>query len=170
MSPLERLRYIRTLRLPSVPKLTLCMLVSHADTRGKLWIGQRLLAAEVGVTDRSIRQALRWLAAHGLLIQRPQPGRATTFIVTLETFRDAATPELRSAPPRNYVPTEVAPVKARAPKPARTPTPYYSHCIHCGRSVKVAQAHTQGICTSCLHAQRQAPSADVIALFPEANR
>jgi len=113
MTPLERFRYIRTLRMPPVAKLTLCILTSHAEKAGKLWISQRLLAAEVGVTDRAIRTALALLKSSGLLIERPSAGHSSDFLLTLEAFQTAATPELRSYPPRNYVPTEVAPLKVR---------------------------------------------------------
>ena len=165
MSPLERYRYIRDLRMPSSPKLVLLILASHADRDGLCWPGRALLAAETGLSVRTVVYTLAWLAAHGLLIRRPRLGRSSTYLLTLEAFQLASTRATIARVGVQPLHPEVAHKKVRA----RQPTPYYSHCIHCGRSVKVAQAHTQGICASCSRARNHTPSADVIALFPEAH-
>jgi len=167
MSPLDRFRYIRNLRMPGVPKCVLFILASHADASGLCWLSRPTLAAESGFGQRAIYNALQWLQAHGLVIQRHRTGRSSTFNVTLEQFKLASqTPAPRAAPPRHVVPTEVAPVKVRT----RSHKPFFSHCVHCGASLKVSEPNHQGLCPRCWQDRTTAVPADVIALFPPTRR
>ena len=114
MSPLERFRYIRTLRMPTAQKCTLLILASHADRDGLCWPGWPLLAAETGLSRRSIAMCVAWLAECGLLIRRPRPGRSNTYALTLDVFRLASTTRAPTAlPPVQQVHPEVAYKKVR---------------------------------------------------------
>jgi hypothetical protein len=118
MSPMERYRYVRTLRMPLIPKAVLWCILSHSDKDGCCWPSRTLLAAEAGISSGSTYNALRWLANHGLMIQYRRPGRSTTIMLTLDAFRSAAaaTPSPHDAPPRHHMTTEVVQGKGRAPR------------------------------------------------------
>lgn len=113
MSPLERFRYIRSLRgIPSSAKSLLFVLASHANREGICWPGRPLLAAETGLSIRTVATGLAWLAAHGLIIRRFRPGASNTYALTLDQFK-AATQATTALPPRQPLPTEVANVKVK---------------------------------------------------------
>ena len=116
MSPLERFRYIRTLRMPAIPKAILWCVASHANRDGLAWPSRRLLAEESGYSSGSVYNGLAWLSRHGLLIQRQRPGHASTIKLMLEGFQQAATttPSPGDTPPRHPVTTEVVQLKRKA--------------------------------------------------------
>ena len=121
MSPLERFRYIRTLRMPGIPKAVLWCIASHADRQGFCWLLQSTLSAESGFSIRSVGAAVDLLNTRGLLIHVRHGHHASGFHLTLDAFRAAKS---RSAPGAEYiqqdVPTEVAPMKRKARRIAAT--------------------------------------------------
>ena len=117
MSPLERFRYIRSLRMPLHPKMVLYTLAGHAKANGTCWISRPVLANESGISEGSTYYAVKWLCAHGLIIRQYRRGRSSAFKVTLEAFQELQqTPSQPDAPPRHSLTTEVATVKVRTPK------------------------------------------------------
>jgi DNA-binding transcriptional MocR family regulator len=157
MTPLERFRYIRSLRLRVEPnsgvsapicKAILFCLATHADRKGICWPSRRLTAEEAGCSERTVWAAMQWLNSAGLIIVRARPGRSHLIKLTLEEYRDlASTPATIAAPPRQPLPTEVAHVKANMTShrnPRRSP--------------------------SQLESQQAADLNSVIPLFPESRR
>ena len=122
MSPLERVRYLRRLRMPAHSKLVLYTVTSHANPLGSCWLLQSTLAEETGLGVRTIGRAVHFLNKHGLLIHVRHGYKASTFHLTLEAFdlarqRSATVAEYN----RPYWPIEVTtPMKrktvARPPK------------------------------------------------------
>ena len=166
MSPLERFRYIRSLRMPGIPKSVLWCIASHADKTGVCWLLQSTLAEESGFSTRSVRSAVAFLNVRGLLIHIRHGHHASTFQLTLEAFKSVKS---RPAPGADYnrhdVPTEVAPRSARVRKPWTLP------CSRCRKLIRSVKPPTQALCRPCsleAKAEALAAPANVVALFPEA--
>jgi len=134
VTPLDRYDYIvRALRLQGVPKSVLVVIHNHADADGTCFLLQSTIAAESGFSARAIRNAIKFLSIHGLIIVRRHGHKASTFQLTLESFQLAASKKERQPAPRaernrHLVPTEVAPMKVRPRKPRKTsPEPHAQH-------------------------------------------
>ena len=168
MSPLERFRYIRTLRMPATPKAILWCIASHADAKGLCWPSRPLLAAEAGLSIRAICDGLRWLAQHGLIIRYHRKGRSSTIKLTLDAFAQAATTQAPTAlPPRHQLPTEVDQLKART---RNTRKPWTIPCSRCHQLMRSVKPASQALCRPCsleAKAEAQATAPNVVSLFPE---
>ena len=166
MSPLERFRLIRRLTLPGSAKCLLFVLASHANRDGVCYPGLRLLAQETGYSERTIRTCYRLLKAEGLLILRHRRGRSTLVKLTLDAYVSLLnTPATIAAPPRQPLPPEVAHLKAATRKPS--PRPWTMPCSRCGAIIRSTKRKAEAVCSAC---SQNIPTADVIALFPEAKR
>lgn len=163
MTPLDRFRYIRTLRMPSSPKLVLLILASHADKDGGCWLLQSTLAAECGCSIRSIGSAIAFLNSRGLLIHVRHGHRASTFQLTFEAFQLA---QRQSAPVaernRQPLPTEVAP-RRRTRKRIRIKPIGSMQCASCRRTTH--NLYDGHLCQQC--ARHANPN---VLLFPEARK
>lgn len=103
---------LRRRDLSTGAKLTYVALLSYAWQEGSCYPGQERLAADVGVTDRSVRNHLAELVRAGLLtVQRR--GQGLTNVYTLESLLQGreerasaqdARPERGSGQKRNHVP------------------------------------------------------------------
>ena len=121
MSPLERFRYIRSLEMPTGPKVTLYTLAAHANKQDLCWPSRRLLMAETGMSWGGCYNALAWLRDHSLIAMQRRRGRANVVKLTLEIFQQLAqTPSPHDAPPRHQVTVEVDQLKRATRRPRRT--------------------------------------------------
>ncbi|MFA9202762.1 MAG: helix-turn-helix domain-containing protein [Flavobacteriales bacterium] len=113
---------IRRLPIKNPAKAVLWVIADIADDKGYAYPSHATLAAECGVTDRTIINCIQQLEACGVLVANRTNGRHTTYTVTPENFtkiepnpRTTFTPEPRS--PLNHVHHTPEP---RSPHPRTT--------------------------------------------------
>ena len=113
---------IRRLPIKNPAKAVLWVIADIADDKGYAYPSHATLAAECGVTDRTIINCIQQLEACGVLVANRTNGRHTTYTVTPENFtkiepnpRTTFTPEPRS--PLNNVHHTPEP---RSPHPRTT--------------------------------------------------
>ncbi|MEC7121104.1 MAG: helix-turn-helix domain-containing protein, partial [Pseudomonadota bacterium] len=115
---------IRRLPIKNPAKAVLWVIADFADDNGYAYPSHATLAAECGVTDRTIINCIHQLEACGALVANRTNGRHTTYMVTPEKFaqieqnpRTTFTPEPHS-PPNDVHPTP----ERRSPHPRTTIT------------------------------------------------
>ena len=76
---------LKSKKLSSGDKMTFAMLLSYAWQNDYCFPGQERLAADLGLTDRSVRTHLKSLESNGLLaIQRRGQGRTNVYELNLK--------------------------------------------------------------------------------------
>lgn len=116
---------IRARNLTPVEKTTYAVLRSYADSEGNAYLGQVRLAAEVGVSERTVRTVVQTLVAVGLITRRQRgQGRTNIYHLLPIPLRPARHPAdrhplpLKTSKPRRAKP---APVAAELDREERDP-------------------------------------------------
>ncbi|WP_374285435.1 helix-turn-helix domain-containing protein [Novosphingobium sp.] len=99
------------LDIPTTPKMVLLCLCDHARDDGTCWPSVPRIATRCSLTDRAVRNSLKWLREHGVITIQARSGHRNTFVVLPGT---SFTPEPDSAlnkvpQPRNIVPAPPEP-------------------------------------------------------------
>ena len=97
------------LQMPLTAKAVLMSLADNANDHGECWPSQPQIAMRACMSDRSVRNAIKWLEGAGYLVADRSNGRHTRYTVCptpeqRSTPERDSTPEPRSAKPRNQVP------------------------------------------------------------------
>ena len=97
------------LQMPMTAKAVLMSLADNANDHGECWPSQPYIAMRTCMSDRSVRNAIKWLEGAGYLVVDRSNGRHTRYTVCptpepRSTPERDSTPEPRSAQPRKDVP------------------------------------------------------------------
>lgn len=87
-------------RGPAVMKLVLIVVAKH-DGDGGCWASVSTIAAETGLSERTVQRALADLHAAGVLGRDERRGRSTVYRVILDNLRTCDTPDTQSPHPRS---------------------------------------------------------------------
>jgi hypothetical protein len=100
--------------LSSTQKLVMLALCDNANDQGECYPSMSQLARKTGLSDRSVRETIRWLETQGLMKTQLRHGTSPLYHMTPERRSTPEpssprnlvppTPEPSSAPPRNVVP------------------------------------------------------------------
>lgn len=104
------------IELPPTQKLVLIALADQANDKGECWPGATSISKRTGLSDRTIRRAMRDLEDAGYLRTRFRSGHSSMFTVPLIHTPDrvsaptpdslSGTPDTVSPPPRTLCPPE----------------------------------------------------------------
>ena len=145
------------LPLPARVKAVLFVLARRIkDKNPRCWSSLSRLAADSGNSERSTSRALRYLADNELIEISRATGRVAHYKVNLAVARLASQGRQIGVLNRSL-----------------NRKPWTMPCSRCGIVMRSTKRKAEAICRSCsqsLKAERDAPTADVIALFPEAKR
>ena len=86
--------------LAPAAKLVLAFIIDHLGNNRQAWPGIRMLAAEAGLSERGVRNAIDQMCRVGVLGVRRQRGRVNKYYLRLTAAQSAAlTPAQSAAPP-----------------------------------------------------------------------
>jgi hypothetical protein len=123
MSPLERMRFIRSLDMPGRFKAVLWIINAHADKDGKGWPSRALITKESGFSYGNAYEAVEWLCKIGLILRVPRQGKSAVLTMTFEQYLTAlSTPSHPDGPPRHTLTPKLY-TKCARPKPKPKPKP-----------------------------------------------
>lgn len=97
------------LQIPPTPKAVLISLADNANDHGDCWPSQTKIAERTCLSERSVRNAIKWLEDAGYLVADRSNGRHTRYVVVPTPAADAApardaTPARRAGGPRQEMP------------------------------------------------------------------
>lgn len=99
-------------------KAVLISLADNANDEGVCWPSVQRISERTCLSERAVRNALRWLEEVGLLTSHQRAGRSTWYTVTPASYAPGTTcpPAPDAAPPRHDVPPTPAPGAPRTVK------------------------------------------------------
>ncbi|HDV6136007.1 TPA: helix-turn-helix domain-containing protein, partial [Pseudomonas aeruginosa] len=92
-------------------KAVLISLADNSNDDGVCWPSVAKIAERTCLSERAVRNALRWLEDAKVLVSHPRHGRSTWYTVTPASYAPGTTcpPAPGAAPPRHDVPPTPAP-------------------------------------------------------------
>jgi hypothetical protein len=86
------------LKLPSTQKFVLITLADQANDAGVCWPGVESVTERTGLSERAVRNSLRWLEANGYITTLGRPGRTSTYHIEAASDPGTSCPPAPDAP------------------------------------------------------------------------